>query len=92
MVRWRIGWTIRQKMLAGYTLDSLPVDRAGQGRQVPNFSQWRGDRAVEGARLEIVCAVNPVPRVRIPPSPPFTRKFGSRLGFSRMIGMSIADS
>ena len=31
---------------------------------------WRGARAVELACLENKCAVYPVPRVRIPPSPP----------------------
>ena len=30
---------------------------------------WRGGRAVEGARLESVCTLNRVPRVRIPLSP-----------------------
>src|SRR5918993_822799 len=34
------------------------------------MTHGRGDRAVEGARLEIVCTPNRVPRVRIPPSPP----------------------
>jgi hypothetical protein len=48
---------------------NMSVGRAGQRLSV-DLSRWRGDRAVEGARLEIVCAVNPVPRVRIPPSPP----------------------
>ncbi len=30
----------------------------------------RSDREAYGARLESVCTVHPVPRVRIPPSPP----------------------
>lgn len=32
---------------------------------------WRVVRVVEGARLESVCTVNAVPRVRISHSPPF---------------------
>lgn len=35
------------------------------------FKHWRVVRVVEGARLESVCTVNAVPRVRISHSPPF---------------------
>ena len=31
---------------------------------------WRGGRVVEGGRFEIYCRGNPLPRVRIPLSPP----------------------
>lgn len=30
---------------------------------------WKSDRVAEGARLEIVCTVNAVPRVQIPALP-----------------------
>ena len=38
----------------------------------PIFVLWRGDRAAEGAALEMPCAGRtPVPWVQIPPPPPF---------------------
>ena len=55
----------------------------------------RGDRAVEGARLEIVCAVNPAPRVRIPPSPPLSRILIEHSDFSndrKRVGSNSVDS
>jgi hypothetical protein len=39
----------------GDILETLALARAGQGAQVIEIATWRGDRAVEGARLEIVC-------------------------------------
>lgn len=33
------------------------------------LTEWRGDRVVDGARLESECACQRAPRVRIPSSP-----------------------
>ena len=42
-------------MGSGDILETLTVRRAGQRTQVREITNGRGDRAVEGARLEIVC-------------------------------------
>ena len=42
----------------GDIFETLTVGRAGQRTQVLEITIWRGDRAVEGARLEIVCTPN----------------------------------
>ena len=73
----------QQGMSLGDILETLPSRKREQRSQVIEFPKRRGDRAVEGARLEIVCTVNPVPRVRIPPSPP-NIDFGSALPSSKL--------
>src|SRR5688572_7734131 len=45
-------------LLCGDILETLTIDKAGQGAQVAEIINRRGDRAVEGARLEIVCTPN----------------------------------
>jgi hypothetical protein len=47
-----------QKKRHGDILETLRAERAGQGAQVLEIPIGRGDRAVEGARLEIVCTPN----------------------------------
>ena len=47
---------------------------------------WRGVRVVEGAALEMLCTPR-VPRVQIPPSPPFILRLGGEIG--RRKGLKI---
>jgi hypothetical protein len=54
----RITWTNGPEIPGGDILETLGIDNACQSAQVIDFPQGRGDRAVEGARLEIVCTPN----------------------------------
>src|SRR5262245_885734 len=47
-----------RQALCGDILEILTIYKAGEGAQVLEFAIRRGDRAVEGARLEIVCTPN----------------------------------
>ena len=58
MVGLRITWTNGPEIPGGDILETLGIDNACQSAQVIDFPQGRGDRAVEGARLEIVCTPN----------------------------------
>src|SRR5699024_12032922 len=51
-------------------VEQSAVNRSVVGSNPTCGAIWRAVRVVEGARLEIVCAVNAVPRVQIPRSPP----------------------
>ena len=85
----------QQGMSLGDILETLPSRKREQRSQVIEFPKRRGDRAVEGARLEIVCAVNPAPRVRIPPSPPLSRILIEHSDFSndrKRVGSNSVDS
>src|SRR5699024_8703961 len=51
-------------------VEQSAVNRSVVGSNPTCGAIWRAVRVAEGARLEIVCAVNAVPRVQIPRSPP----------------------